>query len=570
MKYLKILVVAAATLVAGGQDRRQYHDRYWRNDPWDIIVVGAGPAGIIVADRLSAAGFSTLLLERGGPSYGVTGGDLNNRRPPWLNETDLTRVDVPGLYKSIFGGNAGDLTCGPVVNAYGGCTIGGSSAINAGLYFEPPESDYDLYFPEGWKSNDMINATRRLKNVQPPVSITSQDGMRYLQTGYDAARKWIVDNIHFRDTDFAATPNNKTGVFGHPVYNYIFGQRGGPVRTYLQSSLKRKRFRLQRYTTVVRVERNGNRATGVTVKINGTESLIKLSERGRVILSGGALLSPALLMYSGIGSQDVLATLQASGKLSPSLPSKDWINLPAVGAGLFDNPNTFIELEGDSIQSYTHSYDNPPPTDEQLYLRSRSGPYSFASQTSAFWDTLTHPDGRTAVFQGTIDSSGHGDFMSNKTITLNVYGTSGLLSKGRVVLDGNFIPGPDANVYYSDPQGQDAKDIASFIYKIFQGLPGSGLRSLNIPQTATKEEIEKYITKGSAYARGMVNHWSSSCRIGECVDVNTRVIGTENLHVVDGSIIAPLTVNPQFGIMAAAERASELILALYGESIYDG
>jgi cellobiose dehydrogenase (acceptor) len=87
-----------------------------------------------VAYRMAKTGLSTLLLEGGGPSYGITGGDLNARRPAWLNETSLTRVDVPGLYSSIFA-NGGNLTCGNLMNAYGGCTIGGGSAINAGLFF---------------------------------------------------------------------------------------------------------------------------------------------------------------------------------------------------------------------------------------------------------------------------------------------------------------------------------------------------------------------------------------------------------------------------------------------------
>lgn len=68
----------------------------WASRQWDAIVIGAGTAGIIVADRLSEAGHSTLLLERGGASYGITGG---HERPDWLKGTNLSRVDVPGLCK---------------------------------------------------------------------------------------------------------------------------------------------------------------------------------------------------------------------------------------------------------------------------------------------------------------------------------------------------------------------------------------------------------------------------------------------------------------------------------------
>src|SRR6266536_1829357 len=189
---------------------------------------------------MANAGLKTLLIEGGGPSYGVTGGDLNSRRPAslptevqtysslisqqaWLTRTNITRVDVPGLYKSIFA-NQGGLTCGPLLNAFSGCTIGGSSAINAGLFFEPPASDYDRYFPSGWKSVDMKNATKRLYYMQPSTNITSQDGFRYLQSGYTAARKWLVDGLGFKDVDINAKANQKTQVFGHPIFDYTNGQ----------------------------------------------------------------------------------------------------------------------------------------------------------------------------------------------------------------------------------------------------------------------------------------------------------------------------------------------------------
>ncbi|ATZ45248.1 hypothetical protein BCIN_01g00640 [Botrytis cinerea B05.10] len=555
VSYQFSLVVGLVTGVWGQADNA------WIQEQWDAIIVGSGPAGIVVASRLSEAGLKTLLLEGGNQSYGVTGGDLDARRPEWLSGTNLSRVDVPGLYKSIFA-DGGGLVCGAEVNAYGGCTIGGSSAINAGLFFEPPASDWDLYFPAEWNSTNMDASIQRLYDTQTSTNLTSQDGIRSLQTGYDAARKWLVDGLGYKDVDINAQADDKTDVFGYPIFDYNNGQRGGPVTTYLQSALQRSNFRLQSGVRVVRVERDGDTATGVTALINGVETIISTTPTGRVVLSAGAIQSPSLLMYSGIGDAETLSKLSAAGKLSPNLTSAEWINNTAIGAGLFDNPNTFIELQGDSIESYTYSYDSPPADDKALYLDSRSGPYSFASETSVFWTTIAHADGSIAGLQGTIDSSGYSDFTTNNTITLNVYGTSGLLSSGKVILDDNFIPGPSDDVYYSNPR--DAKDIASFIHTIFSALPNSGLTSMNIPQNATESEIETYITTASAYARGMVNHWSSSCRLGSCVDVDTTVIGMQNVHVVDASILAPVTTNPQFAVMAAGERASELILGVAG------
>lgn len=287
-------------------------------------------------------------------------------------------------------------------------------------------------------------------------------------------------------------------------------------------------------------------------------TLLKLAKDGRVVVSGGAIFSPQLLMNSGIGQIAALQNLSSSGLLN-NYNASQWINNSAVGQGLFDNPNTFIELQSPNVTSYTYSYDSPIIADAQNYVFNRSGPYSFASETSVFWSYLNSTRGRQVGLQGTIDSAGFGGFTDNNTITLNIYGTSGLGSRGSVILDKDGIPGASNDVYYSDPQ--DGLDIATFIHSIFSKLPTS-LTPLNIPRNASIAEIQRYITTPSQYAVGKVNHWSSSCKIGACVDVNTTVIGTDNIHVVDGSIIEPVTVNPQFAIMAAAEHASDLILQL--------
>ncbi|KAI2616868.1 putative cellobiose dehydrogenase [Hypoxylon sp. NC1633] len=590
-------------------ERRQ-NQTSWTAQKWDAIVVGAGTAGIIVATRLSEAGKKTLLVELGGPSYGITGG---TEKPDWLTGTSLSRVDVPGLYKSIFNGGT-DLLCpSDIVNAFQACTIGGNSAINAGLYFQPPASDWDDYHPEGWKSIDVEGATQRLLRLQPSVTRYSADGKFYMQSGYEEARAWLVDAAGFSDVSFNEEPDNKDMVFGRPVYNYVgerytsgdsaiigrpdegsninitgeyesparygkgaknshVGQRGGPARTYLQDALRRNNFRLETGVRVKSIDHIGGLASGITAIISGSVVKIALSLGGRVVLSAGAIASPGLLMHSGIGPLETLTELSEAGLIpSNSSNSLNWIVNPSVGEGLFDNPNTYIELSGSIVESYIQLYNGVSTSDIDLYLSSRSGPYAFASQTSAFWGYVPNPDGTKTGVQGTIDSSGHGKYVDNNTITLNIYGTSGLGSAGRVILsnDGSFTPGPSSDVYYSDPR--DAENIARFIHSIFQALPPStpespaaeGLTPLNIPRNSTVEDIRAYITTPSEYAVGAVQHWSSSCRIGKCVDADTKVIGTKNIHVVDASIISPLTVNPQFGVMVAAEKGVERIVGTW-------
>lgn len=494
-------------------------------------------------------------------------------RFPWNKTAPETQDKLTFPDSTIFAGHS-SLLCPPhVVRAFQGCTMGGNSAINAGLYFQPPASDWDTYHPPGWHSADVQPAVARLLRRQPPVTTYSSDGRFYAQSGYDAVRDWIVGAAGFANVSFADDPDRKDRVFGRPVYNYIGGQRGGPVRTYLQSALARANFHLQTGVRVKYVEQARGRASAVVVEVNDagngttTTATVKLAPGGRVVLSAGAILSPQLLMYSGIGPRETLAKLAARAH-TPYVNASSWVVQPAVGEGLFDNPNTFIELSGPSVASYTYDYGDALTADRRAYLSSRSGPYSFASQTSAFWAYVPHGDGSRTGVQGTVSSAGYADFTANNTITLNVYGTSGVLSSGRVELsdDGNFTAGPGGGIYYSHPR--DAQAIASFIHSIFQALPASspespardGLTPLNIPRDATLEHIRDYITNSSAYAVGSVQHWSSSCRIGACVDVNTKVVGSDNIHVIDASVLAPMTVNPQFAVMVAGELGAERLL----------
>lgn len=98
---------------------------------YDYIVVGAGAGGIPLADKLSEAGKSVLLIEKGPPSSGRWGGVL---KPEWLDGTNLTRFDVPGLCNEIWVNSAG-IACTDT-DQMAGCVLGGGTAVNAGLWWK--------------------------------------------------------------------------------------------------------------------------------------------------------------------------------------------------------------------------------------------------------------------------------------------------------------------------------------------------------------------------------------------------------------------------------------------------
>jgi cellobiose dehydrogenase (acceptor) len=402
-------------------------------------------------------------------------------------------------------------------------------------------------------------AIAKVREMQPSTDNPSQDGKRYLQSGFEAAKRWLVDGAGYKEVGLNDGPeeHSKSKAFGHPIWNYEDGQRSGPVKTYLQAALARDNFKMRMGTKVLRVRRDGDVATGVDVQTtgsNGTESIC-IKPGGKIISSAGALLSPQLLMWSGIGPASTLANLSTAGHLTVS--PQDWINNTAVGDKVFDNPNTFIELSSPSISSYIYNYSYPRPADAALYLNNRSGPYTFASQTSAFWDFIKQGDDLVGC-QGTIDSAGAMDYLENGTMTLNVYGTSGLRSLGRVSLDAAGIATPKLDFYSNR---LDATAVATFVHNIFASLPAN-IEPLNIAKNSTLEQITKWISTKSDYTLGNVQHWSSSCRMGSCVDADTKVEGMKNLFVVDASVVPPLTTNPVMGVMIAAERAVERMLEM--------
>lgn len=196
----------------------------------------------------------------------------------------LTTID-----NTIFATGSDSLLCNDRFSAYGGCNIGGSSSVNAGLFFEPPASDWDTFHPAGWMSSDVAASIERLYERQESVEVPSQDNKLYAQSGYDVAREWLVNGAGYSEVNVNEQADNKYAVFGHTEYDYKNGQRGGPVTTYLQTALTRETFSLRSNVTVIRATRTGSKVTGVLATVNGQDVNINLTSTGRVVFSGGAV-----------------------------------------------------------------------------------------------------------------------------------------------------------------------------------------------------------------------------------------------------------------------------------------
>lgn len=263
---------------------------------YDYVIVGGGAGGIPLADKLSEAGKKVLLIEKGPPSTARWGG---TRGPEWLEGTDLTRFDVPGLCNQIWHDSAG-IACSDM-DQMAGCVLGGGTAVNAGLWWRPYSEDWDFNFPAGWKARDVAAATERVFSRIPGTTVPSMDGELYYQQGFDVVSSGLR-SAGWAEVSANDEPDRKNRTFTNTPYMFADGERGGPLATYLVSASERSNFELWTGTAVKRVIREGGHVTGLEVEPfldGGYEGVVPLTPvTGRAILSAGTFGSAKILFRS--------------------------------------------------------------------------------------------------------------------------------------------------------------------------------------------------------------------------------------------------------------------------------
>ncbi|KAG7094173.1 substrate-specific activator of APC-dependent proteolysis [Marasmius oreades] len=538
--------------------------------PYDYVVVGAGPAGIITADRLSEAGKKVLLVERGGPSTWETGGTYG---PDWLKGSQLTKFDVPGLFESMFSDSNSFWWCKDI-NVFAGCLVGGGTSINGALYWYPPDIDFSP--SQGWPTSWQNHHTWTNKMIArlPATDHPSTDGKRYLEQVFDVVST-LLKGQSYQQITINDNPDYKDHVFGYSAYDFVGGKRGGPVATYLRTAKARKNFTMKMYTMVTGVVRKGSTITGVRTNDTslGPDGVIPLNPKGRVILSGGSFGSPRILFQSGIGPTDMLNIVKADPTQGPRMPAQSaWINLP-VGENVSDNPSinlVFTHPSVDAYDNWANIQTNPRSADTKQYLASQSGVFAQASPRLNFWRAYAGSDQKTRYLQGTARpgaASWNTTFPFNQTqiFTITAYLSTGITSRGRIGIDAAVQPRVLTNPWFEDPVDkavliQGLKDIVSNI----KSVPGM---TMITPDNQTT--IDAYVNNYPV-ADMNSNHWVGPCSIGNSqsnavVDQNTKVFGTDNLFVLDASILPAIPMgNPHGAIMAAAEQGVAKILALSG------
>ena len=451
-------------------------------------------------------------------------------------------------------------------DAFDYVVVGGSGSINGMVYFRGHPTDFDDWAAAGnpgWSYREVMPYFLRSENNEAyrgspfhaqggPMNVAYVKRPNPMTPAFLAA----MESMGFKRTDDFNGPTSEG--YGPRQGTIASGRRVSTATAYLKPASARTNLNVFTDTRATRVVIENKRATGVDVLVAGGTR--RLTARREVIVCGGALLSPQLLMLSGIGDG---AALRVHG-----IEVKH--HLPGVGANYHDHLAVAVLLEMANSDSYGISWKAAPRGLMNLleYALFRSGPLSSnVFEATGFVRTLpelSRPDVQI-VFQAARRNPntfpfplGHGYAISVVGLYPKARGTVKLASadpRAAPVVDPNLLGHPDdvAMMLRGLKIGRRIAHASSFArYQATEVQPG--------PAVQDDAALVEYIRRASA----TVHHPCSSCRMGPdenaVVDAQLRVHGVEALRVADASVFpSVIGGNTNAAVVMIAEKAADLI-----------
>jgi len=528
-----------------------------QGEVFDYVVVGAGTAGCVLASRLSEDRNTRVALIEAGPMD----------RHPFIHipATVGAAISRPGINWRFMTVPQQHLA-GRSIPIPRGHVVGGSGSINGMVYFRGHPSDFDDWAAAGnpgWSYREVLPYFLRSENNDAypdsvyhghggPMNVTDIKRPNPMTPAFLQAMQGLGFK---RNHDFnGPSPEG----YGPRQGTILKGRRVSTATAYLRPASRRGNLAILTNTRASQVVLENRRAVGVSVLSAAGERQLAASRE--VIVAAGAILSPQLLMLSGIGDQDELRTAGIQVKQ----------HLPGVGANYHDHLAVAVLMEMKNTESYGISWRAAPRGALNLleYALFRTGPLaSNVFEATGFIRTLPEllrPDVQV-VFQAARRNRNAFPFPLGHGFAISIVGLYPK-SRGRVrlasndpraapLVDPQLLSHPDDvdTMLRGLKIGRRVSRAASFArYRAVEVQPGS--------EVEDDASLVDYLRRAAA----TVHHPCGSCRMGpdESSVVNEKlcVRGIEALRVADASVFPRLVGgNTNAAVVMIAEKAADMI-----------